>query len=325
LNDDPRALFRSLDTLRRLNVVGVGLALATLVGASSGAIFTREAFSNPAAFSTAVPTLVVGTAWALLLRREQNTLGSKIWAWWRLSVLLAILNTSLCSGLLSAYGKGLAKVLGVFLISIPLAATIGVVYWLPALSVVLVLFGLPIAWAQRQARRGLVGEERGELIVSLTVTVISLLGLALASHRTVSGEENWLTKANMTSVEENWIKHVPIMGDVAGLEAVAPLPVAWRLPDSGPTALLVALGVLGVAAGALATAMAWRRDRARQRFVAQVQEGRVAGYRVDETEAGRVLVRVQGLQEYRAIEEEEALFALDEASTTAPGNASAEP
>jgi hypothetical protein len=101
--------------------------------------------------------------------------------------------------------------------------------------------------------------------------------------------------------------------------------VAWRLPDSGPTVLLVALGVLGVAAGALATAMAWRRDRARQRFVAQVQEGRVAGYRVDETEAGRVLVRVQGLQEYRAIEEEEALFALDEASSTAPGNAAAEP
>jgi hypothetical protein len=46
---------------------------------------------------------------------------------------------------------------------------------------------------------------------------------------------------------------------------------------------------------------------------------------VDETAAGRVLVRVQGLQEYRAIEEEEALFALDEASSTAPGNAAAEP
>lgn len=311
LNDDPRALFRSLDTLRRLNVVGVGLALATLVGASSGALFAKQAFSNPAAFSTAVPTLAVGTAWALLLRWERTVLRRKLRMGWLLSIPLAILNTSLCAGLLSAYGKGLTEVLGGSLIFLPLAATIGVFYWLPALSVVLVLFGLPISWAQRQARRGLVGEERGELIVSLTVTLISLLGLALASHRTVSGEENWLKGAFDDVVPD--------------LDALAPLPVAWRLPDSGPTVLLVALGVLGVAAGALATAMAWRRDRARQRFVAQVQEGRVAGYRVDETEAGRVLVRVQGLQEYRAIEEEEALFALDEASSTAPGNAAAEP
>lgn len=311
MSDDPRALFRSLDTLRRLNVAGVGLALATLVGASYGALSGKEAFSNPAAFSTAVPTLAVGTAWALLLRWERTVLHRKLRMGWLLSIPLAILNTSLCAGLLSAYGKGLPEVLGSCLIFLPLAATIGVFYWLPALSAVLVLFGLPISWAQRQARRGLVGEERGELIVSLTVTLISLLGLALASHRTVSTEENWM----MTMMADSYF---------APTERT-PLPVVWRLPDSGPTALVVALGVLGVAAGALATAMAWRRDRARQRFVAQVQEGRVAGYRVDETDAGRVLVRVQGLQEYRASEEEEALFALDEASTTAPDNAAAEP
>jgi hypothetical protein len=70
--------------------------------------------------------------------------------------------------------------LGKFMLAALLGATFGAIVWIPALLVTLALFGLPIASAQRLAKKGLAGEERGELIVGLVCAVISLVGLVIS-------------------------------------------------------------------------------------------------------------------------------------------------
>lgn len=300
---DPRPLFRSLTALRWLNVAGVGVALSAVVGAGCGTLFGGAMFSNPAALCTALPTLAVGLAWALLLRWKLTFGKHEVLLGWYLSVPLAIANTSLCAGFLSAHGQGLVASLGSSVFFLPVACTIGVLYWVPALLFVLFAFGAPLMWAQRQARRGLVGEERGELVVGAAVSLLSLVGLALASFRSPSGEENWLRDQ---------------FSDFSTPPPDA-LPRALHLPDSSATWLLAALGLLGASLGAAAVALASRRALARGRFVAQVERGHVAGFRVVEAEQGRTLVRVQGEQGYRSLEEEEILFAIEEQRARAPG------
>jgi hypothetical protein len=62
-------------------------------------------------------------------------------------------------------------------------ATIGAIIWLPALLVTLVCFGLPIAWSQREAARGLMGEERGDAAVGVAIVAMSVFGLLLSFDR----------------------------------------------------------------------------------------------------------------------------------------------
>lgn len=58
-----------------------------------------------------------------------------------------------------------------------LGASVGVFVWGPALVVTLVLFGLPLYYAQRAADRGLRSEDRGERVVAIASAVISALAL----------------------------------------------------------------------------------------------------------------------------------------------------
>jgi len=93
---------------------------------------------------------------------------------------------------------------------------------------------------------------------------------------------------------------------------------AWqvRLGHAG-FFVLAAMAAVGLGAGALSVAFSTMRDRKRQRFVADTEAGKVAGYRVDPTPEGKVLVRVASQDEsYRVADLDEELFALD-----ADGNA----
>jgi hypothetical protein len=154
-----------------LNVAAVGLALAAVVAAVFGAGGDPKA---PAA--TGLPTLVVGTLWALLLRWPRTIKNTSFRVGWVTSVPLAALNGGVACALVMADGNSFPA-LAAFIAG----ATFGAMVWLPALLLTLLCFGLPIASAQRLAARGLAGEERGERIVGLACTAMSALALAGAT------------------------------------------------------------------------------------------------------------------------------------------------
>lgn len=151
----------------------------------------------------------------------------------------------------------------------------GAVLWIPAVVVALLLFGGPLARAQSLASRGLGGEERGERLIGVVTAALALVGLALALR-------------------------------------AGPQVDASRLGSLG-RALLWALGSGGVLCGAAAAALAHARTVRRRRFVDAVEAGAVAGFRVDPTPEGKVLVRVTSMgQAYRVTDFEEPLVELDD-------------
>jgi hypothetical protein len=291
--------FRSLRLLRGLNVAGVGLSLSAVTGAAFGHFLPGLNFSAPTALSTALPTLLIGAGWALLMRWRELIGRTQLRRGWVLSIPLAIMNCALASSILSGYREGVFGVLMAFFPCLLVSATFGVFFWLPALLLTLTVFGLPIAWSQRQSRKGLAGEERGEIAVGAAVGLLSLLALVLATYRAPS-----------TWGESTFWQDTPE-------EAVPLLNQAFRAPDSAATWTLVLLALLGLAAGLAATTLAARRERRRRRFVALAEAGEAPGFRVDATTEGKVLVRVASPEPgaYRAASpeaEDEELFALDE-------------
>jgi hypothetical protein len=256
------ASFKTERALEVLNVAAVGLALAAVVAGVTG-VLAQEAI-----VMTGIPTWILGTVWAWVLR-VPKTVGKSTFRWgWVASMPLAILNASLAGGLL--YGtQRVGYTVWDFLGGAILGATFGAFVWLPALFLTLLCFGLPIAWAQQLAKKGLAGEERGEWIVGLACVAMSVVGLLLS-----------IPMAPMPGVEGVWLTR--------------------------------GLGALGALAGAASTGLALARETRRRRFVTRVEAGDVAGYRVDPTEEGKVLVRIvaQG-QGYRVADFEEEVFDLD--------------
>lgn len=264
--------FRSQRALKIFNVVAVGAALA----AATSAIFAAMLGGDPGhtAIMTAFPTLVVGTAWALLLRWPRTMRHSTIRVGWIASVPLAMLNAAGAASMIFASPfrghASFADMLG----GAFLGATVGAIFWIPALLATLFCFGLPIAHAQRLAEKGLAGEERGELTVGLASLAVAFTGFMLS------------------------------------------FPAAGRIPLMEPTGVWLTrfLGLVGMFAGGAAAYFARARAARRRAFVGEVESGRVAGYRIDETDEGKVLVRVvsQG-QGYRVADFEEELYELDDA------------
>jgi hypothetical protein len=167
------APFRSLGTLRVLNVCAVGLALAAVTSVVSAGMLEMPL----ATLYTGLPTWAIGTLWALVLRWPK-TVGKTSFRWgWVASVPLAMLNSGLsCAFTFANMPHGMEFMVGLFL-----GATFGIFVWLPSLLLTLLCFGAPIASAQRLAAKGLAGEERGERMVGLACFVMSALGLALAA------------------------------------------------------------------------------------------------------------------------------------------------
>ncbi len=260
----PRA-FRSRTTLAKLNDAGVGLAMAAATAAVFTGLFRSKGFAIP----VGLPTLILGAVWARLLRWPVTVAkGSRLRVAWLASIPLAAANAGLAAGLAAQVGWN-GSAIGRFIGGLFVGATFGAMFWIPALLIVLVIFGLPIARAHRLAQQGPTGEERGEATVAAASAAISLAALVASAFG---------------------------LGVKRAIDA----------------RVVMALAAFGLLAGVTAFAIARRRDRERQRFVAEVQAGNVPHFRVDETDEGKVLVRVvaQG-DAYRVVDYEEEIAALD--------------
>ena len=150
------------------------------------------------------------------------------------------------------------------------AATVGVIIWGPALLVTLAIFGVPLYKAQRAADQGLGSEDRGERLVggvAAAIAALALVGLALSASMAFRSSTEW---------------------DGEGPpESPPPLPVGG----------LAAIAVCGLGAGLAALTYATWRERARRRFVTDVERGAERGYRIDSQPGGAsLLVRLSGTE-----------------------------
>lgn len=268
--------FQNLRALRLLNIAAVGLALAAVVVSLFPVAFhgKHDPFHGTGYGSVVggVPTLLCGMLWAWLLRRPA-TVGKTSIRWgWVASIPLAMLNSGLTLGLLLSIASSLEPYQ--IFVAFVLGATFGAIAWIPALLGTLACFGLPIARAQRLAKKGLAGEERGERIVGFTCFVMSAVGLLISLY---AG---------------------PHPGLGGGADAWFPRIFA----------------LLGLLAGAISTALARAREARRRAFVVNAEAGKIPGYRIESTDEGKVLVRIvaQG-NGYRVADFEEEVFELDAA------------
>ncbi len=261
-------VFRSLTTLRTLNVAAMGLSLA----GATGAVLAR--FDATFVIPSALSTLVFGIAWGIVLRWRSTVGRSRVRWGWLASLPLAIGNAMVACAILFATMKSPMEgpALGAALVGAFLGLTFGALIWIPGLIATLVVFGIPIWWAQRLADRGLAGEERGERILGGASALVSLLSLPLTSG----------------------LRPGDIPADTVAL-------------------LLRVLCVLGLVTGAAAIALAQLREGRRRAFVRDVAAGHVPGFRVDESDQGKVLVRITSMGEgYRVANFEEEIVSLTE-------------
>ena len=175
-----------------MNVIAVGAAMAAATSAAFRAMFSSS--DSHIVWITAPSTLLLGTLWAALLRRQTTWRGTSLRTGWLLSVPLAMSNAALAAGLLIASESGSNGSLAGFLGGMFMGATFGAMFWVPGLILTLLCFGLPIARAQHLAKQGLSGQERGEAIVGAASVVISLLALASTVAATAPLGGLWLLR-----------------------------------------------------------------------------------------------------------------------------------
>lgn len=175
-----------------INVVAVGVAMAAATSAVFRAMFSSS--DSHIVWVTAPSTLLLGTLWAALLRRQKTWRNTSVRTGWLLSIPLAMSNAALAAGLLLVSDHGGGGSLAGFLGGMFMGATFGAMFWVPGLILTLLCFGLPIARAQRLAKQGLSGQERGEAIVGAASLVISLLALANAVTAAAPTSGLWLLR-----------------------------------------------------------------------------------------------------------------------------------
>jgi hypothetical protein len=268
-------VFRRLWTLRVLNALAVGCSLASLTGAALSFVFNHD---STLACSSSVSTFVAGAIWTLLFRLRRRIGKRRIRVGWVAAIPLAASNAAgaiVLAAIAESHGQYLLDLVPAGL----LAATAGVIIWLPALLVTVVLFGLPLVRAQSLAERGLAGEERGERVVGSVSALLGACGVLLNGGMLLNGGQ--------------LLKDRFYFGP---RDSLVPLTLAF------PAILF----------GAIAALLALARERDRRRFIADVEKGLVDGYRVSATTEGKVLMRVANpAQPYRG-EQHQALLALDE-------------
>lgn len=261
--------FSSRSWLNWLSGIAVAFALAAATSTVFSAIFSSTSY----AWFTIPPTVLVALIWVRVLRIPGTVGKTKFRKSWLLSIPLAALNSSLASVLLFALQMGNRKwheLIGAALAG----ATVGAIFWIPALFFTLLCFGSPIAWAQRLAQKGLAGEERGEAIVGGASAGIAI-GALIA-----------------TAMHEN----PPAMDPLA----------------SSGYLLTIVSAVTAAIVGIFALLVAREREAQRRNFVADVEAGKVPKFRVDTTPEGKVLVRVVSQENsYRVGDYEEEVAALN--------------
>lgn len=181
--------FRAPRLLRNLNVAAVGFSLAACAGVVFAGILGRT-FSpgmdgeEPSylfphnwltpGIASGLSTLAFGLVWARVVRMRAG----KIPIGWIAAIPLAALNAGTALGLvMSTESSGGAGFLG----GLVLGATFGAMFWIPALVVTLVCFGLPIYFAQQAADKGLGSEDRGERTVGIAAACFAFFALLLST------------------------------------------------------------------------------------------------------------------------------------------------
>jgi len=277
-------VFRSPRALRVLNVAAVAASVAACTTAAF--MYLLKPHEWTWALVAGSPTAFCAAIWAVCLRWRKTTKTGVRYGW-LLSVPLAALNSALAGGAFlsmvsasypyetSDVGAGLGGFVGGAL----LGGTFGVVVWLPALVAVLATFGLPIARAQKMAKLGVAGEERGEVLVGVVSAILGAVALAIA----------WWGHGGGTYTPALWL-HASLAGRI----------------------FMHALSFVAIACGVAAAWTALVREARRRRFVARVEASEVPGFRVEKSHAGKVLLRVAPVAHYRVSDMSEELFELDD-------------
>lgn len=169
--DGARAL-RSNQALAVANVFAVASAMGAAAGVGAAIVFRDFAKSGLATLSA---TFVLGLLWAALLRLRATAGRSNVRVGWALAVPLAAVNSVVAEMIFAVLDQEhpalwRAAMQGLFG---------NAVYWVPALAAVLLLFGVPIAWSQRLASKGLAGQERGEGLIGAVCAFIAASAMAL--------------------------------------------------------------------------------------------------------------------------------------------------
>lgn len=176
--------FRAPRALRNLNVAAVGFSLAACAGVVFAGIL-GPTFSHGGPYpafaehwvtpgvASGISTLAFGLVWARVVRIRAG----KFPIGWLAAVPLAALNAGTALGLvMSGEGSGGGEA---FFGGLVLGATFGAIFWIPALVVTLVCFGLPLHLAQKAADEGLGSEDRGERTVGVVAACFALGALLL--------------------------------------------------------------------------------------------------------------------------------------------------
>lgn len=276
-------VFRSPRVLRVLNVAAVAASVAACTTAAF--MYLLKPHEWTWALVAGLPTAFCATLWAMCLRWRKTTKTGVRYGW-LLSVPLAALNSALSGGTFLAIdafypyeNHDAGSTVGGFIGGALLGGTFGVVVWLPALIAVLAVFGLPIARAQKMARLGIAGEERGELLVGLVSAGLGAVALAVA----------W------------W-----------GYGSGSYTPALWLHASAASRVFMHVLSFVAIAGGLSAAWVALVREARRRRFVARVEASEVPGFRIEKSHAGKVLLRVAPVAHYRIADVAEELFELDE-------------
>lgn len=277
-------VFRSPRALRVLNVAAVAASVAACTTAAFMYLLRPHEWTW--ALVAGLPTAFCAAMWAMCLRWRKTTKTGVRYGW-LLSVPLAALNSALAGGAFlsidafypyETHDAGAS--FGGFVGGALLGGTFGVVVWLPALIAVLVAFGLPIARAQKMARLGIAGEERGEVLVGVVSALLGAIALAIAWSGYGSG-------ATYT-------------------------PALWVAGSAFGRVFMHVLSFVAIACGVTAAWTALVREARRRRFVARVEASEVPGFRVEKSHAGKVLLRVAPVAHYRVSDASEELFELDD-------------
>ncbi len=185
--------------LQWLNNIGVALSLGSITAALLTPLFHKAHmpfFWDLSIVKFSLPsTALFAVAWMVALRSPKTVGNGSFRAGWLLSPVFAMLNAALACALgfwLDSSPVADLAFAGVssvarFFYGLIAGATVGMIFWIPALIVTLLCFGIPIAKAQRLAKQGLAGEELGEEIIGFTSAVIAavagLITLLLAATR----------------------------------------------------------------------------------------------------------------------------------------------
>ncbi len=261
------------------------LALACTAAAGATAAFGYPIGSGATGLVAGAPTLFTAGCWVGLVRlnpRFGEESGPRVR--WMAALPLAAANGAMGGGLFCLLYGGLGHLPSTFVSGAILGATVGIIYWGPALLATLLVLGGPLRFAQRKASQGLSGEDLGGKALGGTAVVASLLALLL--QLLAPGSSAYRIGPADAHEVRSWLRPLDL-----GLGYGA--------------------AILGVVGGAIVLTFSAAKSAKRKAFVTRVEHGIEQGFRVDPTPRGKVLVKLRAPREpFRTTTLPEEVFPL---------------